>query len=439
MAPSPRWLLAGWCLVVLVLVLLSSDWLPLVTGTAVLLAPARVARPPGPIRNLILTTAAGTQLNPDLQRFIGSVADKSPTSILALLLEVGEASEVRKWVAAVRTPDGDLAGRVRLALRIYDFSCLTALLAADNPLLAVRPASQRRFAVYPHVLADFSVGAAKPGGACILYDTLAPYDSAPPDAVFLSDGRDVVFQRDPFPEVHSRWLTPPPARPTVIVVQEPMAIRLGDEDWNRGFVHHCLYVDGEALVNAGWVLCAGTTFGDAAGISAYLAALNPLLGECVNPKEAGPGADQGLHNVLAHVYSKEFLDVIRGEHRDPRLTPAAKERVLGLVASFQAAVDLFTTSGEEGIVCTLAVMITRGLISFTQDSWVLPPPYDPATSTPLSVGNRRVPGGPVEPPPPLIPPPGTLCAVIHQVDRIGDPDWDNLYIKRFAIAAATKG
>lgn len=103
--------------------------------------------------------------------------------------------------------------------------------------------------------------------------------------VFMSDVRDVIFQRDPFEF--------PADSPVLGFCEEPVN-RIGTEKYNRRFI---LDAFGRAAVRElsdQVVICAGTIGGSRAAILGYLNAFIELTFR--HPFR--PGADQALHNVI---------------------------------------------------------------------------------------------------------------------------------------------
>lgn len=130
--------------------------------------------------------------------------------------------------------------------------------------------------------------------------------SREPDGIMLSDGRDVIFQRDPFPELWARvarvdasaggltlsmrddaptpapWVPAQAATPVIVVAQEASGTLLGDEDWNRYWVHMCGGYLTEALVNDRTIYCSGTTLGTSSAMDAYLRGLLEVASNCTD-------------------------------------------------------------------------------------------------------------------------------------------------------------
>ena len=131
------------------------------------------------------------------------------------------------------------------------------------------------------------------------------------DGIMLSDARDVVFQRDPFPELWARiaalsnanlsltgatlpmsmiagqdahtrthWDPKLSASRVIVVAQEAQGTAVGNDDWNRYWVHMCAGYLGEALVNDRAIYCSGTTIGTAAGMRLYLDGLLSIATVC---------------------------------------------------------------------------------------------------------------------------------------------------------------
>jgi hypothetical protein len=107
------------------------------------------------------------------------------------------------------------------------------------------------------------------------------------DRVFLTDCRDVYFQSDPF-----SWDPPPGIH---FFLEEP-ANKIGQ------CPHHIRWINsqfGQATLkkmSAETVSCAGTTFGDMAGITEYLAQMVSLSMKALSLREID--GDQGIHNYI---------------------------------------------------------------------------------------------------------------------------------------------
>ena len=311
--------------------------------------------------------------------------------------------------------------------------------------------------------------------------------SREPDGIMLSDGRDVIFQRDPFPELWARvarvdasagGLTlsmrdavPPPAQwvpaqaatPVIVVAQEASGTLLGDEDWNRYWVHMCGGYLTEALVNDRTIYCSGTTLGTSSAMDAYLRGLLNVAGNCTDlnvekgacaqhecidaglqssshcnvhfvvvvlastPSHPIPGMDQGVHNMLLQRHSPdEWATARKWAAGDPSLWSALermrpysakpamlhKEAVytkltrpvamVEYLAAAQARVTVLEAAAEDGYICTLAVLVkTAGV---TRDS----------------VGHVTKQRDPT-----------IKCAIVHQMDR--SAELDSFYRGRFKV------
>lgn len=105
--------------------------------------------------------------------------------------------------------------------------------------------------------------------------------------------------------------------------------------------------------------------------------------------------DQGIHNVMTHMYSGQQLAGWRaradagGPFREGggKLPIMAQPKeFLGLVEEFQRGLQVHVAHAEEGDICTMALLLTKGIF---RDA------------------SGRVLPGPGQPP----------CAIVHQFDR----------------------
>lgn len=224
-----------------------------------------------------------------------------------------------------------------------------------------------------------------------------------PDAWLISDARDVLFQRDPFAEfwanAEQAWhhavkqasgtiREPGPERaaeaeggatgvvgwqntrtlPLVLAAAEADVMKLGQEDWNRGWVSMCYYDLGESMVNEGNIYCSGTTFGTTAGLLMYLQqGMYPAMDLCMGLRD-DKGVDQGIHNVLLHLhmYTPDKLRYWRqradvggpfrpGGGKDPVMTHPHK--LLDLVERLQKQLLVRESRAEDGMICTMALLL----------------------------------------------------------------------------------
>jgi len=105
--------------------------------------------------------------------------------------------------------------------------------------------------------------------------------------------------------------------------------------------------------------------------------------------------DQGIHNVLMHRYTKAQLDHWRGRAdaggpfrvgggKDPIMNKP--KEFLGMVEEFQKDLTVKVAHSEDGAICTMALLLTKG--TFRDGS------------------GRVLPGDGKEP-----------CKIVHQFDR----------------------
>ena len=149
------------------------------------------------------------------------------------------------------------------------------------------------------------------------------------------------------------------------------------------------------MVGGEQIFCSGTTFGTLRGVRYYIAAgMLPAMGYC-SVIDWEKGMDQGIHNVLLHRYSGEALDGWRAaaDRGGPFRPGGGKEPImarprefLDFVQGFQAGIKLHVSHAEEGDICTMALLLTKGVFRDEQGRVT---PYQ---------------GGPP-------------CAVVHQFDR----------------------
>lgn len=139
-----------------------------------------------------------------------------------------------------------------------------------------------------------------------------------PDAVLLTDLRDVYFQRDPFAEPVDE----------LEVYLEDESIRIGEEAFNTRWIRD-LYGGAEVeRLRGSLVSCSGTVVGTRDGVVAYL---DEMSREIVRYRRPMGSHDQGVHNVLLR------------SGRLPRATvaPNGHGRVLtvGAMAAYERAAD----------------------------------------------------------------------------------------------------
>jgi len=355
-----------------------------------------IARP----RHAVIMVTPGLGLG-DLAIMLASVAEAAPSVALHV---VATRAQADFFIAAANAP------ATKLWLRLYDWEKMSARL--DNATAALAPAIRRYF-LYAAVLDDIAPEGAGAGDVVIggigqasrdlLYCNFDAERFLPPHAVLLTDARDLVLQRDPFPTfwgfaalsggrgpgsgvlgglaalvawaregggatpaapaaVEAAWA----AERVIVVAGEARVQTVGGDDINRAWVSHCFLDLGEAMVAAEQIYCSGTTLGTVPGLRAYLReGFLPAVAHCQNIGHHH-GMDQGIHNVLTHRYSPAQLDGWRASARaggpfrpggaaEPRL--AAPLDFLDLVQRFQGRVAIHVAHAESGYICTMALLM----------------------------------------------------------------------------------
>lgn len=228
------------------------------------LLPANDAPAPGgnprPALNAIAIVAPGTRVFPELMRTLVSISVHAPSAVVLLLVTRTEAEALRPHLALPGEPRSP--GKLSLNLRMYNWDYFNDALPAK---VRERFPSIKRYSVYPAVLDDMERGGALAAEhpEAVFFTNLAPAQLRLPDGVMLSDGRDVVFQRDPFDEMWARvsaraadaaaakgaprssapggglgWGDGLQAMKYLLAAQEAEVMKLKDEDWNRSWVHY---------------------------------------------------------------------------------------------------------------------------------------------------------------------------------------------------------
>lgn len=358
----------------------------------------------------------------DVVTCLTSIATHAPDAVVLLIVNPAQATSLQALVKApveggssssssssnADAPAQQQSWRVRptipLLVRMYSWPALDALL---TPTQRGYMPPIRRYAMYPLLLddmeaggaADSSTGTSASGeeGPILLFSNLPPALVRAPDGVFISDARDMVFQADPFPRFWGmlRANGVGAGEAALVVAGEARVTTIGKDDWNRGWVSFCYYDLGEAMVGGEQIFCSGTTFGTLRGVRYYIAAgMLPAMGYC-SVIDWEKGMDQGIHNVLLHRYTPEALDGWRAaaDRGGPFRPGGGKEPImarprefLDFVQGFQAGIKLHVSHAEEGDICTMALLLTKGVFRDEQGR-VLPSQ-----------------GGPP-------------CAVVHQFDR----------------------
>ena len=360
----------------------------------------------------------------DVVTCLTSIATHAPDAVVLLIVNPGQATALQ---ALFKAPGGEGEGgsssststpptgstaqqswrtrpTIPLLIRMYSWPALDALL---TPTQRGYMPPIRRYAMYPLLLDDMEAGGAAASstgtsasgeeGPILLFSNLPPALVRAPDGVFISDARDMVFQADPSPRFWGmrRAEGVGAGEAALVVAGEARVTTIGKDDWNRGWVSFCYYDLGEAMVGGEQIFCSGTTFGTLRGVRYYIAAgMLPAMGYC-SVIDWEKGMDQGIHNVLLHRYTPEALDGWRAaaDRGGPFRPGGGKEPImarprefLDFVQGFQAGIKLHVSHAEEGDICTMALLLTKGVFRDEQGR-VLPSQ-----------------GGPP-------------CAVVHQFDR----------------------
>jgi hypothetical protein len=240
-----------------------------------------VAMMPSRPANCIVMAATG--MRHDLIRVLSSIVSSTPQAFVVLLVKRSDAD----WLSSQVSPRSDLActlqhGYVKpplaLHLRAYDWDVLVTRLPQR---LQTRHVALLRTALVELVLSDLATAGAfsKDNPGAVLLDMSPNWArTRAPDGVLMCDSRDLVFQRDPFPEMWAAiaalphnssalttvmpWPSPNPTRlpesppcpyseepfpfrwdprlaerPVLIVGVEAKGVPLGVEDINRQWLY----------------------------------------------------------------------------------------------------------------------------------------------------------------------------------------------------------
>jgi hypothetical protein len=354
-------------------------------------AAAAAPAPAGAAPLNVVLLAAPKLDDVDLTTVLASIAAHAPDALVLLIVEPAQAARLAGEVVAPGAAGGGggVAGSaaqttwqarapLKLWLRMYSWDALSAQLP---PAQAAYLPPLRRYAMYPLLLDDLAAGGGGGGGAqgALLFSNAPPALLRPPTGVLLSDARDVVLQADPFPRFHAQ-LGAGAGEAAVLVAGEARVMKLGADDWNRGWVSFCYYDLGEAMVNEEQIYCSGTTFGTPEGVRHYIAeGLLPAAGFCAD-LSWHKGMDQGIHNVLLHPYTPAQLAHwrARADAGGPFRPNGGKSPImadprgfLDLVERFQKGVRVRVAHAEEGAMCTMALLL-RGGLHRDAAGWVLP-------------------------------------------------------------------
>lgn len=352
--------------------------------------------------------AAGTKAT-DAAVALLSLASVAPDVVVLLLVLPEDVGSFSALAAEVGAADGGASGESLLLRRVRMYSW-TALSARLPPAQATLPPSPRRFLLYAAVLAELEAAARGQGDddTLVLFSNLPASLVRPPDVLFMCDTRDVAFQRDPFPGFYAAFADEfaaaqlPPLLLVAAELNEPDgSTRLGHEDWNRDTMHTCYGYLGEALTYESVIYCAGTSFANPAGLAVYVAAMEAGFAAC-NDMHGNGGTDQGVHNALTHTQSAETLAFLsaraaanpRGPYADRGPfsalgTPVPRAaQLLDAIAALHRSVIIRSAPTEQGLVCTMALVVMRGKLA--RD----------ALGSVLAIANASL-----------------TCAVVHQYDR----------------------
>lgn len=139
-----------------------------------------------------------------------------------------------------------------------------------------------------------------------------------PDAVLLTDLRDVFFQRDPFAE-------PPQGLELYL---EDDSVRIGQEAFNTRWIRNLYGRSGLVRLAGERASCSGTVVGTGSAVLDYLGEMSREIAECRRPMGSH---DQGIHNALLR----------GGRFSGATVVPNGSGRVLtlGKMASYDSAPD----------------------------------------------------------------------------------------------------
>jgi hypothetical protein len=122
-----------------------------------------------------------------------------------------------------------------------------------------------------------------------------------PDAVLLTDLRDVVFQRDPFAE---------PVAELELFLEDPTA-RIGEQPYYVRWSRRLYGRSAVARFRDRPVSCSGTVAGTGAGVLSYLAEMAAVIESAARPMGYD---DQSVHNALLHGGRLSSATVVANEH-----------------------------------------------------------------------------------------------------------------------------
>lgn len=139
-----------------------------------------------------------------------------------------------------------------------------------------------------------------------------------PDAVLLTDLRDVAFQRDPFED---------PVTGLELYLEDD-SVRIGSESFNARWIRNLYGAAELERLGDHPASCSGTIVGTGAAVLAYLDA---MTGEIARHRRPLGSHDQAIHNALLHDGHLGVVTVVRnGEGR---------VLTLGKMSSYETAPD----------------------------------------------------------------------------------------------------
>ena len=115
----------------------------------------------------------------------------------------------------------------------------------------------------------------------------------PVDRVFLTDTRDLIFQRDPFDTAHSGH--------ALTMFLEERSMTIGACLANSGWMRQCYGETALAAIADRPIYCSGTMLGDRDAMVTYLEALIREIARAAGRRFVAPsGFDQACHNHLLY-------------------------------------------------------------------------------------------------------------------------------------------
>jgi len=129
----------------------------------------------------------------------------------------------------------------------------------------------------------------------LYYDFLVR-NSSKYDWIFLTDIRDVYFQRSPFEDI--------PVENGLYCVLEGTDCKIADCPFNGKWINFIYGIDGLSKVGQNVISCAGTTWGSSNEIVKYLEKMLESIEKLV---DASTAIDQAIHNYL--IYTNQLNNV----------------------------------------------------------------------------------------------------------------------------------